>query len=92
LLDIEEIFYVLKEKRKVVVYTKDRCYWEYGSMDDIIDQGDERLFRCHYSLAVNLAHIREIGACDVCLANGTQIAMCRAALTDTKKAWVDYVR
>jgi DNA-binding LytR/AlgR family response regulator len=91
LLDVDEIFYILHEKRKVIVYTADNSYWEYGSMGDIVEQGNESLYRCHHNLTVNLRQIKRVDVDGVHLVDGTPIPMCRSALQHTKKAWLRYV-
>ena len=91
LLDTEEVLYALNDKRRVIVYTDDKSYWAYCSMEHILEQADERIYRCHYSLAVNLDQIKGINESGVLLMNGAKLTMCRAALRQTKKVWLSHI-
>ncbi|MDR1953047.1 MAG: LytTR family transcriptional regulator [Clostridiales Family XIII bacterium] len=90
-LDLNEILYVAKELRKVIVYTDEKQYWEYCVMERILDQADERIYRCHHSLAVNMDKIHEITGDGVILCDERELNMCRSALQGTKKAWGKYL-
>ena len=88
-LNCGEVLYFMKEMRKVFIYTDGKKLWEYGSIDDLMDRSDDRMFRCHYSLAVNLDQIRSFEQDCLTLANGITLGMCGKALRATKKAWKD---
>ena len=91
LVNICDIFYVANEKRKVFVYVADKSYSEYCSMNDILKHGDDSLYRCHHSLAVNLEKLIKIDDSGLHLSNGACLTMCRASLQRAKKAWQLYL-
>jgi DNA-binding LytR/AlgR family response regulator len=90
-LEKNEVLYVVKDLRKVTVYTEEKQYWEYCVMERILNQTDDRMYRCHHSLAVNMDKIREVVGDGVILCGGRKLSMCRSALQGTKKAWGNYL-
>jgi two-component system response regulator AgrA len=86
-LDRDAILYVEKSLRKVVICTEEKSYWEYCVMENILDRIDDRMYRCHRSLAVNLDKVREITKDCLILQNGQRLCMCRSNLRNVRKAW-----
>jgi DNA-binding LytR/AlgR family response regulator len=87
----DDIYYIMKDLRKVLVFTKDREYWEYGSIEDIDVSCDGRFYQCHKSLIVNMDKLLSIASDHVVMLDGRSIHMCRKYLQMTKKKWVCYL-
>jgi DNA-binding LytR/AlgR family response regulator len=86
----DDIFFIIKNDRRILVYTKDDEYWEYGNIERIIAVADDRFYQCHKSLMVNLAKLQSINADHAVLIDGRPIHMCRAYLQRTKKKFLKY--
>jgi DNA-binding LytR/AlgR family response regulator len=91
LVELCDIFYIANEKRKVFVHVADESYWAYCSMSSILQHGDERLHRCHHSLAVNFEKLVAIDDDGLHLSNDICLPMCRASVQRAKKAWLAYL-
>jgi DNA-binding LytR/AlgR family response regulator len=90
-LSCDEILYIMKELRKVTFYTEARREWAYGSIDDFSPFLDEQMYRCHYSLVVNLNHIHTFVRDGLVLTNGATLNMGCKALRCTKRAWERHI-
>jgi DNA-binding LytR/AlgR family response regulator len=86
-----DVFYIEQVGRKIFVHTSSGEYWEYCSMENMLMRLDDRMYRCHHSLAVNMDAIRSVSRKAVELNNGGALTMCHAAIGETKKAWIDYL-
>jgi DNA-binding LytR/AlgR family response regulator len=86
-----EVSYVEQTSRKIIVHTTFGDYWEYCTMEAMLMRLDDRMLRCHHSLAVNLDAIRSVSRNFVELSDGSTISMCHAAISRTKKAWMKYI-
>jgi DNA-binding LytR/AlgR family response regulator len=60
-------------------------------MEAMLERMDDRMYRCHHSLAVNMNLIRSISKANVEMRDGKEIAMCRAAIYRTKHAWKEHI-
>jgi DNA-binding LytR/AlgR family response regulator len=60
-------------------------------MEAMLMRLDDRIYRCHHSLAVNMDAIRSISRDTIELIDGSTITMCRSATSRAKKAWLDYI-
>jgi DNA-binding LytR/AlgR family response regulator len=92
LIEYGDVSYVEQANRKIFVHTVVGEYWEYCSMEAMLMRLDDRMHRCHHSLAVNMDAIRSISRDCVELADGSTLSMCHAALGRTKKAWLSRIR
>jgi DNA-binding LytR/AlgR family response regulator len=86
-----DVSFIEQLNRKIVVHTSSGEYWEYCSMEAMLNRADGRMYRCHHSLAVNMDAIVSVSRNTVELADGHVLSMCHAALGRTKKAWIDYI-
>jgi DNA-binding LytR/AlgR family response regulator len=86
-----DVSYVEQINRKIFVHTAFGEYWEYCSMEAMLMRLDNRMYRCHHSLAVNMDAIRSVSRKTVELKDGSTLAMCHAAIGETKKAWINYL-
>ncbi|MDR2163778.1 MAG: LytTR family transcriptional regulator [Clostridiales Family XIII bacterium] len=91
LIEYQDVSYLEQAKRKIIVHTFFGEYWEYCSMEAMLKRLDGRMYRCHHSLAVNMDMIRSISRSSVELSDGNILSMCHAALSRTKKAWLNYI-
>lgn len=86
-VEYDQVFYIMKDLRKVVVCTEKGDEWEYGKMENLLSRMDGRMVRCHYSLAVNADKIQVFFPGGLELQNGMVLNMGLKALRLTKKAW-----
>ncbi|MDR2609819.1 MAG: LytTR family transcriptional regulator [Clostridiales Family XIII bacterium] len=86
----DDIYYIMKDLRRVFIFTKDDEYWEYGSMEQIGVLDDERFYQCHKSLIVNLDKLLCVTKDHIVMIDGNTVHMCRKYLQKTKKKWIDY--
>jgi len=86
-----DVSYVAQERRKIVVHTAFGEYWEYCSMETMLMRLDDRMYRCHHSLAVNMDVIISISKQSVELSDGSTLSMCHEAIWRTKKAWIAHI-
>jgi DNA-binding LytR/AlgR family response regulator len=91
LVAYSDVSYVEQVNRKIFVHTPFGEYWEYCSMEAMLMRLDDRMHRCHHSLAVNLDAIRSVSRNTVELRDGNVLAMCHAAIGETKKAWINHI-
>jgi DNA-binding LytR/AlgR family response regulator len=91
LIAYRDVSYVEQSNRKIIVHTAFGEYWEYCSMEAILMRLDDRMHRCHHSLAVNMDAIRSVSTNIVELEDGSTLSMCHAALGRTKKAWINHI-
>jgi DNA-binding LytR/AlgR family response regulator len=80
----------MKDMRRILVFTKDSEYWEYGSMERVSALADERFYQCHKSLILNMDKLLSVAGDHVVMYDGHLIHMCRKYLQKTKKKWIDY--
>jgi DNA-binding LytR/AlgR family response regulator len=85
ILKYDDVIYVRKELRKILVYAHDRCLWEYGKVDDIIIRMDDRMCRCHSYLAINKRNVTDLRLGQVVMKDGTILNLCRRYYFRTKK-------
>jgi DNA-binding LytR/AlgR family response regulator len=90
-VDCRDICYIEQIGRKIIVHTDYGEYWERCSMESMLMRLDERVFRVHHSLAVNLDEIRSVSRGSVELLDGCTLMMCREAAGRAKKAWLERV-
>jgi len=91
-LQWDDIFYIVRDLRRVLVYTADDEYWEYRTINSIVILLDERFYQCHKGLMVNLDKLRSVEDDHAVLVDGRSIHMCRSFLQKTKKELVRYHR
>jgi DNA-binding LytR/AlgR family response regulator len=89
LIAYHDVSYIEQMNKKVFVHTASGGYWEYCTMESMLTRIDDRMYRSHHSLAVNMDRIRSIGKNTVEMSDGRQLSMCHAALCRTKKAWIE---
>jgi DNA-binding LytR/AlgR family response regulator len=86
-----DISYIEQAHRKIIVHTTFGEYWEYCSMEAMLKRLDARMYRCHHSLAVNMDVIRSVSRNIIELSDGSTLSMCHAAMSGTKKAWLNHI-
>lgn len=86
----DDIYYVMKDLRKTLVYTKDDEFWEYGGIERICRSADPRFYRCHKSLMVNLDKLLSVEGDHAVMTDGRTLHMCRTYLLKMKKKWLSY--
>jgi DNA-binding LytR/AlgR family response regulator len=86
----DDIYYVKKDRRKINICTKDLCYWEYGTLDDVLFRLDGRMCRCNGSLAVNMDKVSLIRQGRLSLRNEVQFYLGRLSFRNTKQQLLQY--
>jgi DNA-binding LytR/AlgR family response regulator len=86
-----DVFYVEQVGRKIVVHTSFGEYWEYCSMESMLDRAGGCMYRCHHSLAVNMDVVISVSKQGVELSDGSILSMCHEAIWRTKKFWKSYI-
>ena len=86
-VEYDEVFYMMKDLRKVVVHTAKGEEWEYGKMEELLARMDGRMVRCHHSLAVNMDKIHVFFPGGLELEDGTVLNMGIKVLRTVKKVW-----
>ena len=87
LINFSDVSYIEQCRSKIFIHSGEKTYWEYCSMEEILSRLDERMFRCHHSLAVNLDLIYSMRITELDLSVGQTLGMSRNALRLTKRAW-----
>jgi DNA-binding LytR/AlgR family response regulator len=77
--------------RKVVVRTLFGEYWEYCSLEAMIERAGDGIYMCHQSLAINMDAITSVSSQGVELSDGSTQSMCHDALQRTEKAWKSHI-
>ncbi len=87
----EEIIFMEKSERRIILHGTDGCHIFYGKFTDIMPEMDRRFDNSHRSYLINMDYIREIGAMGISLSDGTFIGMGRKSLSKVRKNYDDYV-
>jgi DNA-binding LytR/AlgR family response regulator len=90
-IDRGDVSYLEQVGRKIVVHTSFGEYWEYCSMEAMLERAGCGMYRCHHSLAVNMDAIVSVSKQGVELSDGSTLPMCHEAVWRTKKAWKSYI-
>ena len=89
---LDEIVYVMKKKRKIIIVTDDEIYEYYGKMDEISHILDRRFFACRQGCIINLDKVLRVENQLIYVANGEPVPVGRDNFIRTKQYYAAYLK
>lgn len=86
-IPLNEILYVVSDKRKIHIHTSDRIYDTYEKLDDLQKRLGDTFVKCQKSYAVNLLYVREADGLSFMLANRTKINISKPYRQTAREAY-----
>ena len=88
-----DIFYIMSDKRKIIVYQPNgRTDEVYLKLDEAEMRLDDRFVRCHQSYLVNMDYIHGITNEGFTLIDDCFVPISQKKYWDTKKQYVNYIK
>lgn len=92
IVPLEEILYMEKFLRQIVVYTEKGAYTYYARFEDVIPSLDIRFFRCHRSYIVNLERITYLGDMNVKMDDESELMLSNNTIIRIRRQFEKYDR
>lgn len=90
---LNDICYIMSDKRKIVVYEESGTESEtYMKLDEVTDKLDGRFMRCHQSYLVNMDKIKQLTAEGFILANRIFVPVSQKKFYTAKHQYMEYIR
>lgn len=86
-LEVNDIYYIESDRRKVNVYEKSSVYTSYIKMNDMEMMLPMSFLRCHQSYIVNTSKVKKLTNREILLDNGMQIPISRSYHKRVKR-WI----
>lgn len=90
-MPLNEIIYMEKEKRKIMVHSLNGNISFYGKFEDILVFLDDRFVYPHKSYVFNMDRILRLGVSEILLEGGVKIIMGRKCFARCVKTFDGYV-
>lgn len=90
-ISLDDIIYLEKQLRKIVVITQNENCEFYGRFDELIPQLDQRMIRCHNSFIVNMDYVLQISPEGFQLKGGVNIPISRRRNAEVRNAFLHYL-
>ncbi len=87
-----EIIFMEKQKRQMLLHTKEKEHLFYAAFDEIMPRLDERFMRCHRSYIINMDHVRTMNRGRIVMSNGSVIMMGSKSFRRTLQGFEEYLR
>ncbi len=90
---VDDVLYVTRENRRVVLVAKDKRYYTRESFDDWCEKLPNLFFyQVHKSFLVNLHYVNKYTYTELYLSNGERIPIATRKQADFRKYWFEYLR
>lgn len=90
-INLNEILYFEKEKRKIHVHTEADIVTYYGKFKDMVEQLDYRFLRCHNSYIVNMNKVKKLSGKKFFFEAEGVVPISRSYYSKAKEAFLEYV-
>ncbi|MCQ2550615.1 MAG: LytTR family transcriptional regulator DNA-binding domain-containing protein [Clostridia bacterium] len=91
-LPADEVLSVQRDGRKVLVVAEDREYEYYDSMENVLNHLDDRFYKAHGGLVVNLDKIRLMKDQEIQFYNGYSMFLGRSNFIKAKQKYYSYLK
>lgn len=91
-VNLDDVLFISKQLRKVIVHTCERQYEYYSKMSEVPEHLDDRFFKCHYSLYINLEKVRSMRDNTIYFNTGKSVLIGTTNFFKTKKAYFKYIQ
>lgn len=90
---VDDIMYVMRDNRRVVIVTKDGSFTVKESFEDCcINLPSLFFYKVHNSFFVNLHYVNEYSYSELILSNGERISIASHKQASFRKFWFEYLR
>ena len=89
-IELSDIVYCEKEKRKIHIHTADRKISFYGKFEELLDSLSRDFYRCHNSYIVNMAKVCELSGKKFLCENGKSIPVSKTYYVKVRDALEHY--
>lgn len=90
---VDDIMYVMRDNRRVVIVTKDGSFTVKESFEDCcINLPSLFFYKVHNSFFVNLHYVNEYSYSELILSNGERISIASRKQASFRKFWFEYLR
>lgn len=91
-LKYDEILYLEKRGRQVIIHTDNEIYRAILSISELWEKLDKKVFAAaHGSYVVNLEHVRSVSHDEVELRDGTKILISRSCRGELTRRYMDFI-
>lgn len=87
----QRILYIESNRRKVVIYERDRVTETYAKISDIERLLPPEFIRCHKSFLVNMNHIVELNSKNIVLAGGLSVPVSQRCHGEVRERFLRHV-
>ena len=92
IIPFEEIIYMEKDLRKIIMHTKKGDITFYGRYCDVMPLLDERFANCHRSFVLNMDEIRRLSENRIIMSNDDTIRFGIKCFNRLKRAYREYYK
>lgn len=90
-INLNEIEYIMSEKRKIIIFKKDGQSDFYMKLDEIEEMLDASFLRCHQSFLVNMRYIDQFEEDGIILKSGSFVPVSRKKYYSSKRIYLSYI-